>query len=79
MSRVIIRGWRPGMNKVELNRLLRDRAEMSLKESKASVDLILEGKEVSIDIPDRETAKALAEAMDGLGAICRIDEAAVVR
>ena len=48
MTRVIITGWREGLNKVQLNHLLRLHAGYGLGEAKRAVDTLLAGETVNI-------------------------------
>ncbi len=43
MTRVTIAGWKEGLNKVQLNHLLRRHAGYGLREAKRAVDQLLEG------------------------------------
>jgi ribosomal protein L7/L12 len=56
-----------------LNNLLRQGAGLSLSEAKRAVDRILAGEEVSITVPDSESAEQLSRSASELGARCRIE------
>ena len=71
MTRVTITGWREGLNKVRLNRLLRDHAGYDLAAAKRAVDELLDGQSLTFETPDPETASAFCLPADAAGAICR--------
>lgn len=67
MSKVRLSGWRPGLEKVDLNGLLRERAGLSLSSAKSAVDEILEGLPVDLNFPTREAAEAFGSEARRLG------------
>jgi hypothetical protein len=73
MSRVVIKGWEPGLNKVELNRLLRRHAGLKLGEAKAVVDRLLAEQIVWVECPDLVSASELCRAAGSVGAVCSLD------
>lgn len=73
MSRVILTNWRPGLRKVSLNKLLQDRAGMSLTTAKAAVDQLLEGRPVTIEVGSPDSAVTLAREALALGAECKVE------
>jgi hypothetical protein len=77
MNRVIFTGWCEGLQKVQLNHLLREKAGLSLQSAKRAVDDILDGKQVVIDVADDRTAMELAHAASELGAVCVVGGVAV--
>jgi hypothetical protein len=70
MPKVRITGSREGLNKVQLNHLLRQHAGYGLKEAKRAVDQLLAGELVTIDTPDPESASAFCLSADAIGAVC---------
>ena len=75
MHRVVIHGYQPGLNKTAFEQLLCGRADMLLRNAKTSVDQVVGGKEVVITCRDQESARALADALDAIGARCRVEVA----
>lgn len=74
MKRLILTGWNPGLNKVALSKLLRDKAGMSLGDAKSAVDSILDEQPVNVRIELDELAEyILAEALE-LGAVGKLEE-----
>lgn len=73
MTKLRLTGWREGMQKISLTKFLQAELGLSLKTSKQVVDDLLDGREVSLDIPLDQDVSALARAIQGLGATCRID------
>ena len=70
MVRVTIQGWHEGLNKVQLNHLLRHHAGMKLKEAKHAVDRLLLGDQVTFESPDQESALAFCVSAKAIGAEC---------
>ena len=70
MIRVTIQGWHEGLNKVQLNHLLRQHAGMKLKEAKDAVDRLLSGDRLTIDSPDHHSAVAFCVSAKAIGAEC---------
>ncbi|HVA50375.1 MAG TPA: hypothetical protein VNH11_28735 [Pirellulales bacterium] len=52
MRRVVLHNWKPGFSKIGLNHLLRERAGFTLSGAKSTVDSLLEGKEVLLELDD---------------------------
>jgi hypothetical protein len=75
MARVVIKGWETGLNKVALNRLLRQHAGLGLGDAKAVVDRVLGGQVVTVECPDPAMASELCRAASSVGAICSLDSA----
>lgn len=73
MPGVILKDWRPGLRKVSLNKLLQDRAGMSLTMAKAAVDQLLEGRPVTIEVGSPDKAMTLAYEAIALGAECEVE------
>ena len=69
MTTVTITGWREGLNKVELNHLLRQHAGCGLGEAKRGVDQLLAGQPLTYEFPDGESASAFRESASAIGAI----------
>lgn len=66
MRRILLYGWKPGLNKIGLNHLLREQAGLTLSIAKASVDRLLEGDEVSLEIND-DSIDCFVDAAKHLG------------
>jgi hypothetical protein len=73
MTRVAFTGWKPGLRKVALNALLRQRAGMTLGEAKRAVDGILEREVIVVTMPDPASAEELARQAAELGAECHTE------
>ena len=74
MPKVIITGWRYGLQKISLTKLQVDSLGMGLKESKKNVTTILDGQQVEFDIPVLKVAKKFMLEADWLGANCILIE-----
>jgi hypothetical protein len=67
MSQVRLSGWKPGLEKVRLNHLLREQAGLSLSAAHAVVNRLLNGESVAIDLSDSVAAQTFAESANALG------------
>ncbi len=72
MTSIHFDGWEPGLDKVALNRLLREYAEMRLGEAKQAVDHIVSGETVVVAVNSNETAHVLVRESRDVGARCKI-------
>jgi hypothetical protein len=70
MTTVTITGWREGLDKVELNHLLRKHAGCGLGEAKRAVDQLLAGEPLAYKFPDGESASAFRRSASAVGAVC---------
>lgn len=70
MTTVTITGWREGLNKVQMNHLLRQHAGCGLGEAKRAVDELLAGETLRYEFPDVESASIFRRSADAIGAIC---------
>ena len=74
MVNIIFDGWNPGLEKVQLNKLLRKRADLSLADAKDAVDRLLENEQVTVSVSSSDTAQQLVDEATALGAHCHVDE-----
>lgn len=68
---VEINGWRKGMKKVSVTRLLAHQGGLGLSAAKHTTDHILDGDVVRVSVPTRAAATALAEALVAAGTDAR--------
>jgi hypothetical protein len=73
MSRVLLTGWKAGLNKVELTTVLRRHAAVGLAQAKQWVDQLLDGQAVAIACRDDEAALQLLESARSLGALGTVE------
>ncbi|MGH1540064.1 MAG: hypothetical protein ACRBHB_06560 [Arenicella sp.] len=73
MKKIILTGWNPGLNKVGLSKLLRDKTGMSLSSAKSAVDSILEDKPIAIQIDSEGLAESIFDQAIELGAIGKLE------
>jgi hypothetical protein len=71
MTRVTITGWREGLNKVQLNHLLRQHAGYWLGEAKRAADGLLAGESLTFECADPESASAFCLSARLIGAVCQ--------
>lgn len=72
MAKLVMIGWREGMEKVSLTKLQIEMLGISLKESKLNVDLLLEGKEVVLEIKNDVIAKEFSQEAEKIGVKCKV-------
>ncbi len=70
MIKVTVTGWNHGLNKVQLNHLLRQHTGCGLAEAKRAVDQLLAGEVLTYQFPDPESASAFYRSASAVGAIC---------
>lgn len=68
MHMVHITGWRAGLYKINLTKTVRAHLGGGLAEAKGCTDQVLDGIEVTLCVPNAETARVLARELDVLGA-----------
>jgi hypothetical protein len=76
MARVIMTGWKAGLQKIPLTRLLQEKAALSLQNAKECVDLLLEGKQVMIPLGDLVAARKFYGELSKLGVISHLQSEA---
>ena len=67
-------GWRAGLKKVSLNKLIQQRTGAGLRAAKDCVDDVLEDRIVVLTFESNDDARSFAEAAETLGAICQVHE-----
>jgi hypothetical protein len=70
MATVKLTGWREGLNKVQLNHLLRQHGGYGLGEAKRAVDALLAGETVIFESADPASASAFCRSAYAIGADC---------
>jgi len=68
---VVLEGWRPGMLKVSLTKLIRASTDKGLAEAKRCTDDVLERKPVALTFPTADGADAFCAQAEKLGALAR--------
>lgn len=80
MPKVKITGWITGLNKIQLNHILRRHVGCGLREAKQAVDELLDGATLEYEFPDRESASAFRNSVIDVGAVCSpVEDAAGAR
>ncbi|MDB5258513.1 MAG: hypothetical protein JWM14_3208 [Chitinophagaceae bacterium] len=59
MAKITFESWKPGMKKISFIKLLHEKAELSLKESKSIKDRLVEGEVIEIIISDQCVAREI--------------------
>jgi hypothetical protein len=73
MAKIILESWREGFEKVSLTKLQIEMLGMSLKESKANVDALLNDNLVTIEIVDSDLARHFSEKIKTIGVNFKIE------
>jgi hypothetical protein len=68
MAYTLLTGWNPGLRKVALDRLLHEKAGLSLREAYECDTRLLSGEQVSVAVPTLAAASTLAQEAKTLGA-----------
>jgi len=74
MKRVTLNGWKPGLRKVALTKLIEGMTALDLVDAKGCTDKLLEGKKVVIVFDSIEDADAFRQEASELGVITQIEE-----
>ncbi len=69
MENVRFEGWKPGLQKVALTKLLQKEAKLSLRSARECTNRLLEGEHVVVSVPTTEDARKLAARAAALGAV----------
>jgi hypothetical protein len=73
---VVLTGWEPGLQKVALDRLLCERAGLTLREALDSVNRLLAHEHVSVPVASLAEARAIAAGAVALSATAEALETA---
>ena len=68
MPQVRLTGWRPGLDKVGLTRVLQSELGLPLSQAKGATDRVLGGESASLPAPGRQTAERVATKVHAIGA-----------
>jgi hypothetical protein len=72
MASVVLTGWKPGLNKVSLTKLIQSRAGASLGVAKGYTDRLLDGETVGLELRAVAEARAFAQEAEALGATAEV-------
>lgn len=72
MVHVTIDSWEEGLNKVQLNHLLRQHKGLGLGEAKRAVDALLAGQSITFEFDNSDAAIAFARSVSEIGAVCSL-------
>jgi hypothetical protein len=73
MTSVVFTGWRNGLNRVELDKALRNVAGLRLAEAVCVTEDLLAGGTVVVRVENEQIARELATKANSLGAICFVN------
>jgi hypothetical protein len=73
MAKIIMKGWKKGLEKVSLTKLKIELLNISLKESKSNVDALLNDEEVILEIESDLLAKSFFDKAKKIGVICSLE------
>lgn len=75
MAQVVLTEWQPGLQKVQLTRLIQSSTGLPFRQAKDCVDRFLEGEAVQFALPTEAAAAAFSTEAERLGArVGRRDE-----
>jgi hypothetical protein len=74
MAKLKIIGWRYGLQKITMTKLLRFHLDLDLAKAKHITDDVLDGKHFEYEFDDIEKAKVLAAELNEIGVIVEIEE-----
>lgn len=72
MAKIILDGWRDGLEKISLTKLQIDMLGKSLTESKFNVDSLLDDKKIIIEIDDLDLAYDFLKEAEKIGVNCKL-------
>ncbi len=72
MASVIITGWRIGLQKIGMTKLIREYTDFGLKASKDCTDRVLDGETVTIAVESVDHAMQLAARLQHIGATTKM-------
>jgi ribosomal protein L7/L12 len=67
-----ITGWKPGLRKVSMTKVLRRSAGLDLAAAKRLTDRVLDGEVVELRFRDGDAARKCAVELEALGAIAEV-------
>lgn len=70
MKKIYIVGWKEGFKKIQFNYFLQENCSMGLASAKATVDEILDGKEVILEVAN--ASPEVQQKLRSLGLIFKI-------
>ncbi len=73
MVKVIMKGYRAGMEKIYLCKLQIGLLKMSLRAAKDNADMLLEGKTIIINVENIDTAKVFIDEANKIGVHCLLE------
>lgn len=68
MSSIVVIGWKPGFDKIGMNKLLRDQLGYSLGDAKYIVDAIIENKATELVVPSEVFEQIMSDLIN-LGSV----------
>jgi len=74
MAKVIMKSWRDGMGKISLTKLQMELLNISLKNAKSNVDLLLDDNEIILEIENEFLAKEFFQKAQSIGVNCKLLE-----
>jgi ribosomal protein L7/L12 len=71
---VCFTGWRPGFLAVAFIKLVQERTDLGLKQSKDLSDALTDGGSPAVTVPTGEAAEALVDDAERIGADAEIED-----
>jgi hypothetical protein len=73
MARVILYGWKTGLDRMDLTELLQLRCRLPREQASGLVDSLLDARKVELAFADQQEADDFASAATDLGALCNVE------
>jgi hypothetical protein len=73
MVRVILYGWKLGLDRMDLTQLLHLRCSLPLDQAARLVDSLLDDRKIELEFGDLGQAETFAQNATQLGALCNVE------
>lgn len=73
VHRVVLYGWKVGLDRMDLTQLLHLRCSLELDQASGLVDSLLESKKVTLEFAQSDEAHQFADSATRLGALCNVE------
>ncbi len=75
MHRVVLYGWKVGLDRMDLTQLLHLRCCLELDQASILVESLLDDKKVTLEFVQAAEAQEFADSATRLGALCNVESA----
>jgi hypothetical protein len=71
--KLVLTSWRPGLKKISLSTLLVTRANLKGLDAFESVDRLIAGEVIEVEIESADAALNLKQELEAIGVVCHIE------